>query len=56
MRVQTRLLKWHDGFTVQHLYDMMLERAQEKMRAIRKKLITDMKAIGLVRMTTTDRV
>ena len=25
LRVQTRLLKWQDGFSVQCLYDMMLE-------------------------------
>ena len=36
---------------------MMIDHAQGKMRAIRKKIISDMKAIGVVRMTTPiDRV
>lgn len=55
LRVQTRLIKWR-GFTVQALYDMLMDKAQEKMRAIRKKIVSDMKAIGLVRKSSLERV
>jgi len=35
---------------------MLMDKAQEKMRAIRKRLISDMKAVGMVRMASTGRV
>jgi hypothetical protein len=55
LRIQQRLLKWK-GFSVQALYDLLIDKAQQKMRQLRKKIISDMKAIGLVRTATVDRV
>ena len=54
-RVQARLQKWK-GFSVQDLYDMLIDKAQAKMRQVSKKIISDMKAVGLLRMTSIDRV
>lgn len=55
LRVQARLQKWK-GFSVQDLYDMLIDKAQAKMRQVSKKIISDMKAVGLLRMTSIDRV
>ena len=55
LRVQVRLQKWK-GFSVQDLYDLLMDKAQQKMRALRKKIISDMKALGLVRMASIERV
>ena len=41
---------------MQALYDFLMDRAMLKMRSIRKKIISDMKAIGLVRMASVERV
>ena len=39
--------------SVQALYDLFIDKARSKMREIRKKIISDMKAIGLVRVSPT---
>ena len=41
---------------MQALYDLLIDKAQQKMRQLRKKIISDMKAVGLVRTTSVDRV
>ena len=41
VRIQSRLLKWR-GFSVQALYDILIDKAQQKMRQLRKKIISDM--------------
>lgn len=35
---------------------MLIDKAQAKMRQVSKKIISDMKAVGLLRMTSIDRV
>ncbi len=35
---------------------MLIDKAQLKMRSIRKKIISDMKTVGLLRMSSIDRV
>lgn len=55
MRVQARLSSGKDSpmLSVQALYDHFIEKAKSKMRQIRNKIISDMKVIGLVRVSPT---
>ena len=42
IRIQTRLKQWN-SFTVQALYNMIIEVVQEKVKSIRRGIIEDMK-------------
>ena len=54
LRVQARLLKWR-SFSVQALYDMIMELAAERVRSVDDKIIEDMKATGLIQMAGIKR-
>ena len=55
IRIQTRLKNWK-SFTVQQLYNMILDVSQEKVKQIRRGIIDEMKQCGLIRTMQVDRV
>ena len=55
IRVQQRLLKWRT-FSVQTLYDTILDCAQLKMREIANQVVSEMKTMGVIRTIGADRV
>lgn len=54
LRIQQRLVKW-PSFSVQSLYDLIMETVAEYMHAIRKNIVDEMKKVGLVRRFFADR-
>ena len=56
LRVQARLIKWKKGFSLQDLYDMLIDKAHQKMTAIKEKLVSDMQAAELLRVASIERV
>ena len=55
IRVQQRLLKWRT-FSVQTLYDTILDCAQLKMREIANQVVSEMKTMSVIRTIGADRV
>ena len=55
LRIQARLAKWRT-FSVQALYDMILDGALVKMREIANSVVSEMKAMGVIRTIGTERV
>ena len=55
LRIQARLLKWRT-FSVQALYDMILDGALVKMKEIASSVVAEMKAMGVIRTIGTERV
>ena len=55
LRIQARLQKWRT-FSVQALYDMILDGALVKMREIANSVVAEMKAMGVIRTIGTERV
>ena len=55
LRIQSRLIKWKT-FSVQALYDMILDGALSKMREISNSIVTEMKATGVIRTIGAERV
>ena len=55
LRIQARLAKWKT-FSVQALYDMILDGALVKMREIANSVVSEMKAMGVIRTIGTERV
>ena len=55
LRIQARLLKWR-SFSVQALYDMILDGALIKMREIANSVISEMKSMGVIRTIGAERV
>ena len=53
--VQSRRAKWKT-FSVQALYDMILDGALVKMREIANSVVSEMKAMGVIRTIGTERV
>ena len=53
LRIQARLQANKSMTSVQALYDLFIDKARSKMRQIRKKIISDMKTVGLVRVSPT---
>ena len=55
LRIQARLAKWRT-FSVQALYDMIIDGALGKMREIANSVVSEMKAMGVIRTIGTERV
>ena len=54
LQVQQKLMKW-PTFSVQSLYDLIMETVSEYMHAIQKNIVDEMKKVGLVRRLCADR-
>ena len=55
LRIQSRLTSWK-SFSVQSLYNMILQIAMERMKSLRRGVIDEMKNCGLIRTMSVQRV